>query len=113
MPAPGYILVVEDDLDIREALTQILQEEGYAVRAAANGRDALDAASDGSVPSLILLDLMMPVMNGWEFRAEQLKDARLANVPVLIISADPHLRAKLETLGDAGVLQKPIHLAEL
>jgi CheY-like chemotaxis protein len=113
MPGPGYILVVEDDFDIREALTQILEEEGYTVRAAANGREALDAAGDGLVPSLILLDLMMPVMNGWQFRAEQLRDVRLASVPVLVISADPHLQAKVATLGDVGVLKKPIHLDEL
>jgi DNA-binding response OmpR family regulator len=113
MLAPAYILVVEDDFDIRDALTQILEEEGYAVRSAANGREALDAAGNGVTPSLILLDLMMPVMNGWQFRAEQLRDARLASVPVLVISADPHLRDKIGTLGDVGVLKKPIHLDEL
>ena len=91
MNAGEYILIVEDDFDIREALTQILEEEGYAVREAANGREALDVAAR-ELPSLILLDLMMPVMNGWQFRAEQIKDPRLAPVPVLVISADPHLQ---------------------
>ena|SRR6185436_11468343 len=113
MAAPGYILVVEDDFDIRDALTQILEEEGYTVRSAANGREALDTVGNGTIPSLILLDLMMPVMNGWQFRAEQLKDARLASVPVLVISADPHLRAKIDAMGDVGFLKKPIHLDDL
>jgi CheY-like chemotaxis protein len=113
MTARDYILIVEDDFDIREALTQILEEEGYAVRGAANGREALDVASDGAIPKLILLDLMMPVMNGWQFRAEQLKDPRLASVPVLVISADPHVQPKAASLGVAGLLKKPISLDDL
>jgi len=107
------ILIVEDDFDIREALAQILEEEGYGVRCAANGLEALAIAVEDPVPSLILLDLMMPVMNGWQFRAEQLKDARIASVPVLIISADPQLRSKAEALGVAGLLRKPIALDDL
>jgi DNA-binding response OmpR family regulator len=113
MQTGNYILIVEDDFDIREALTQILEEEGYAVRGAANGREALDVATADSPPSLIVLDLMMPVMNGWQFRAEQLKNARLAAVPVLVISADPHLQSKAASLGVAGLLKKPISLDEL
>jgi len=113
MAACDYILIVEDDFDIREALTQILEEEGYAVRGAANGREALDVASEGAPPKLILLDLMMPVMNGWQFRAEQLKDPRLASVPVLVISADPQVQPKAASLGVAGLLKKPISLDDL
>jgi CheY-like chemotaxis protein len=113
MPARGNILIVEDDFDIRDALTQILEEEGYTVATAANGREALDALAGGPMPSLILLDLMMPIMNGWQFRAEQLKDARLASVPVLVISADPHLQAKVAMLGAVGILKKPIMLDDL
>src|SRR5947207_15447872 len=92
MDPRDYILIVEDDFDIREALTQILEDEGFQVRCASNGREALEVATSGPAPRLILLDLMMPVMNGWQFRAEQLKDPRLAEVPVLVISADPHLQ---------------------
>jgi CheY-like chemotaxis protein len=114
MAAPDYILIVEDDFDIREALTQILEEEGYAVRGAANGREALDlVASEDPKPKLILLDLMMPVMNGWQFRAEQLKDPGLASVPVLVISADPQVQPKAASLGVAGLLKKPIALDDL
>jgi len=113
MAARDYILIVEDDFDIREALTQILEEEGYTVRGAANGREALDVATEDSAPKLILLDLMMPVMNGWQFRAEQLKDPRLASVPVLVISADPQVQPKAASLGVAGLLRKPIALDDL
>jgi CheY-like chemotaxis protein len=112
MAARDYILIVEDDFDIREALTQILEEEGYVVRGASNGREALDVAND-EVPKLILLDLMMPVMNGWQFRAEQLKDPRLASVPVIVISADPQVQPKAASLGAAGLLRKPISLDDL
>jgi CheY-like chemotaxis protein len=113
MAARDYILIVEDDFDIREALTQILEEEGYVVRGAANGREALDVANEGPAPKLILLDLMMPVMNGWQFRAEQLKDPKLASVPVLVISADPQVQPKAASLGVAGLLKKPIALDDL
>jgi CheY-like chemotaxis protein len=113
MDPRAYILIVEDDFDIREALTQILEDEGFQVRCASNGREALEVATSGPVPRLILLDLMMPVMNGWQFRAEQLKDPRLAAVPVLVISADPHLQSKAAALGVAGLLKKPIALDDL
>ncbi len=113
MNAQDYILIVEDDFDIREALTQILEEEGYPVRGAANGKEALEVAASGPTPSLILLDLMMPVMNGWQFRAEQLQNPRLASVPVLVISADPHVQPKAATLGVAGLLKKPVSLDDL
>jgi CheY-like chemotaxis protein len=113
MTACDYILIVEDDFDIRDALMQILEEEGYGVRGVANGQEALDLLAREPAPKLILLDLMMPVMNGWQFRAEQLKNPRLAGVPVLVISADPHLQPKAESLGAAGLLKKPISLDEL
>jgi CheY-like chemotaxis protein len=113
MAARDYILIVEDDFDIREALTQILEEEGYAVRGASHGREALDLVAGAGAPKLILLDLMMPVMNGWQFRAEQLKDPALAPVPVLVISADPQVQSKAASLGAAGLLRKPISLDDL
>jgi CheY-like chemotaxis protein len=113
MAARDYILIVEDDFDIREALTQILEEEGYAVRGASQGREALDLVAEAGAPRLILLDLMMPVMNGWQFRSEQLKDPALAPVPVLVISADPQVQQKAASLGAAGLLRKPISLDDL
>jgi CheY-like chemotaxis protein len=113
MNSPGYILIVEDDDDIREALTQILELEGYVVREAVNGREALDISAAGPTPDLILLDLMMPVMDGWQFRAEQLKNPGLSKVPVVVISADAGVHEKVATFGAASVLPKPISLDKL
>jgi CheY-like chemotaxis protein len=113
MPSSGYILIVEDDDDIREALSQILELEGYAVREAANGREALDISAREQVPSLILLDLMMPIMDGWQFRSEQMKDPALAKVPVIVISADAGVHEKVASFGAASVLPKPISLDRL
>ena len=113
MVSSGYILIVEDDDDIREALTQILQLEGYVVREAANGREALDISAQHPTPSLILLDLMMPVMDGWQFRTEQMKDPVLSKVPVVVISADASVHEKVASFGAASVLPKPISLDRL
>jgi CheY-like chemotaxis protein len=113
MASSGYILIVEDDDDIREALTQILQLEGYVVREAANGQEALDISAQHPVPSLILLDLMMPVMDGWQFRSEQIKDPALSKVPVVVISADASVHEKVSSFGAATVLPKPISLDRL
>jgi CheY-like chemotaxis protein len=113
MASSGYILIVEDDDDIREALTQILELEGYAVREAANGREALDISANDPIPSLILLDLMMPIMDGWQFRTEQMKDPNLSKVPVVVISADAGVHEKVASFGAASVLPKPISLDRL
>ena len=107
------VMIVEDDLAIREALTEILEDEGYQVTGAANGQEAIQALRSTTPPCLILLDLMMPVMNGWQFRAEQKQDPALAPVPVVIISADSDLRTKATTLEAADFLQKPIQLTRL
>jgi CheY-like chemotaxis protein len=113
MTSSSYILIVEDDDDIREALTQILELEGYVVREAVNGREALDICAEDPPPHLILLDLMMPVMDGWQFRSEQMKDPRLAKIPVVVISADAGVHEKVASLGAASVLPKPISLDRL
>jgi CheY-like chemotaxis protein len=107
------LLIVEDDFDIRDTLAQILEEEGYRVLGASNGQEALDQLKNGEVPCLILLDLMMPVMNGWQFRAEQLKDPRLAAIPVVIISADAAVHEKVGSLSAVAVMKKPIQLERL
>jgi CheY-like chemotaxis protein len=81
------IVVIDDDQDVREVLAELLIEEGYPVRCFCNGAEALaDLRRDGNA-SLILLDLMMPVMNGWRFREEQTRDRRLAGIPVIAMSA--------------------------
>ena len=103
------ILVVEDSVDLRETLAEILEEQGYTVRTAAHGQDAFDQLRTGPLPSLILLDLMMPVMDGWEFRRRQQEDARLRSIPVVVMSAS----ADLSAVDAAGHLRKPFELSEL
>jgi CheY-like chemotaxis protein len=108
------ILVVEDDRDIRESVVEVLEDEGHVVTAAADGREALDLLHSASPPpDLILLDLMMPVMSGYQFREEQLKLPALAAIPVLVVTADVNARAKLESLKAAGFVQKPLKIQPL
>ncbi len=87
LEAMAKILVVEDNDDVREMMAVTLELEGHQVSTAANGRDALEQLRTGEKPCVILLDLMMPVMNGWEFRRELERDPALADVPVVVISA--------------------------
>lgn len=82
----GTVLVVEDNVDVREMMQILLEDAGYDVRAAANGREAL-ASMRACRPSLVLLDLDMPVMDGWEFRRRQIADDRLSDVPVICVTA--------------------------
>ena len=109
------VLVVEDDVDILRALVQVLEDEGYAVRTAGNGQIALDTlrAPGAQRPCVILLDLMMPVMDGWAFRAEQLRDATLAQIPVIVLTADGSAAHKGYLMDGARVLKKPIDLDTL
>jgi len=107
------VLIVEDDNDISDVLTQILQYEGYAVNTVGNGLEALEFLRKSEPPGLILLDLMMPVMDGWQFRAEQQKDPELAKIPVVIVSADGRVYQKATSIGAAGYLKKPIELETL
>ena len=81
------ILLVEDDELVRRAIQMVLEWEGYHVECANNGQEALDSLRAGSRPSLILLDIMMPVLDGEQFRKEQLADPRFASIPVIIVSA--------------------------
>ena len=109
------MLIVEDDVDIRDALVAILEEDGYAAAAVSNGLEALDhlRAEASSKPSLILLDLMMPVMNGHQFRAEQRVDPSLASIPVVVISAGNAVREQAAAMEANGCLKKPIDLDAL
>jgi CheY-like chemotaxis protein len=81
------ILVVEDDEDAREAMVALLQMKGYRAVSAGNGKEALDYLHRAPVPDLIILDLWMPVMDGWQFRSEQVQDPRLAKIPVIVVTA--------------------------
>jgi CheY-like chemotaxis protein len=86
-PSLKPIVVIDDDRDVREVLAELLVDQGYPVRCYANGAEALAALRRDADASLILLDLMMPVMNGWRFREEQSRDQRLAGIPVIAMSA--------------------------
>jgi CheY-like chemotaxis protein len=107
----GWVLVVDDDADIRESITDVLEMRGYRVQSAVNGQQALDILRGGGRPCVILLDLMMPVLNGWEFRAEQTRDESLASVPVVIISGDGSTSQKAATMGISQYLRKPLELS--
>lgn len=105
------ILVVEDDSDLRESLCEVLSDAGYDTASAAHGSAALELLRDGLRPALILLDLMMPIMSGWEFREEQLADAELARIPVMVMTASRHLDE--EPGGVADIMYKPLRLEAL
>lgn len=103
------VLLVEDDNDIRSALEGFLTDEGYQVLTAENGKAGLQLLEEKK-PGLVLLDLMMPVMNGWEFLEEKSHSNKAADIPVLVISAvpgNPHIPGAL------GFLKKPIDLDRL
>jgi CheY-like chemotaxis protein len=105
------VLVVEDDSDLRDSICAVLEDAGYSYRTAENGEVALREARTER-PCVILLDLMMPIMNGWEFRSEQLRDPSLSSIPVIIMTADGRAREKARTL-HADYLRKPITLDAL
>ena len=110
----GHILVVEDDQDIRESVVEVLEDEGYQVSAAADGREALERLHGAEPrPDLFLLDLMMPVMNGLQFREEQLRRPELAEIPVVVVTADVNARAKSESLRAVEFVQKPLKVQPL
>lgn len=103
------VLVVDDDPDVCDTMQIILESYGYRVVTAENGMEALDKLRSGERPSVILLDLMMPGMDGVQFRHEQLRDAKLAGIPVVLVSASGEVAAKSAALGVTG-LAKPVDL---
>jgi signal transduction histidine kinase len=108
---PTRILLVEDDSDIRSSLQSILIDEGFSVAACENGQEALSRLGCALAPDLIILDLMMPVMDGWQFRIHQKNDPALAQIPVIAISAD--LSSKAGAVDAAAYLSKPFEHASL
>jgi CheY-like chemotaxis protein len=106
-PCKKRILVVEDDPDVREAVVEVLQDNDYEPIEAINGVEALARLREGKGdPCLILLDVMMPVMDGWQFRAEQKKDPALSEIPVVLVTA--HASIKPAHVDAAGILRKPL-----
>ena len=109
----SQILLVEDDDDIRTDLAAMLEEYGYSVTAVRDGFEALRLLRGGGRPRLILLDLMMPEMNGWQLRLELLKDRQLASIPVLVMSGAGSLPMEAASLGATGFVSKPFDLRRL
>ena len=107
--ASKLVLIVDDDLDLLEVTTFVIESEGMAVETARNGAEALALLANNRLPTLVLLDLMMPVMNGWEFLAAVAKNPLLQQLPVVVLTAAEHR----EVPGAMEVLSKPMDLQEL
>lgn len=110
---PAQVLIVEDDPMALEALRTILEVEGYHIASVGNGREALNYLRKHEPPSVILLDLLMPVMNGWEFRRHQKRDPTLALIPVIVCSGIDDIQAEAALIGADACLQKPIEPHDL
>lgn len=105
------VLIVEDDRDTREMLGRFLELEGFDVQTAANGELALQLLQDEH-PSVIILDLMMPVMNGWQFRVAQQNDPNLSQIPVVVVTA-AGVREDIPAINADGWLSKPVDFDRL
>lgn len=112
MPPTQPVLIVEDDPAIREALAEVLADEGYATLTAENGAEGLTCL-EWVQPCLILLDLMMPVLDGFGFRDAQRAAPALADIPVIVLSAFPASIETLARLDATAYLSKPVNLNRL
>jgi CheY-like chemotaxis protein len=107
-PDPLTVLVIDDEPAIVEALSDLLESEGYTVATAMDGVEALEQLAGGLRPSAIVLDLMMPRMDGWDFRDAQMKFADLKDIPVIVLSAAGFSKASVKAqFGDVEFLSKP------
>jgi CheY-like chemotaxis protein len=107
--ARAAILVVEDDPDALEAIADLLESHGYAVTTARHGGEALERLGSPQLPGLIVLDLLMPTMDGWEFRRRQKEDPRIAKIPVVVVSASDAAKP----IDADNVLRKPVDIDRL
>jgi CheY-like chemotaxis protein len=108
------VLVVDDNEDIRMTIRDVLEDQGFTVACAGNGREALEMLISGqSKPALILLDLTMPEMDGWTFRQEQQKVPRLAQIPVVLFSGHHDAARAAQSLNAAALMTKPLRLEGL
>jgi CheY-like chemotaxis protein len=107
------ILIVDDDPDVRDAVADVLIDEGYGVTGVSSGREALLHLRDHMLPSLILLDMMMPEMDGWLLRQELKKSPDLASIPVVILSGHGDVRDAALALGAVDYLRKPLRIDSL
>ena len=107
-PEPLTVLVIDDERAIVDALRDLLESEGYSVATASDGIEALEQLVGGLRPCLIVLDLMMPRMDGWDFRNAQMKFADLKDIPVVVLTAAGFSEASVRTqFGDVGFMSKP------
>lgn len=104
------ILVVEDDTSIRELLVELLESEGYEVSSAVNGLEGIRHLQNNLKPDLILIDLMMPVMDGYTFRTEQLKNDLWSTIPTVVMSAEANAKEKMKSFNITAFLSKPVEL---
>ena len=110
---PKHVLVVEDDFDIRDLLVLILNNHGYHAAGVSNGQEALAHLKQTQVIDLILLDLIMPIMDAWEFRARQQRHPQFNAIPVVLLSATDEVGEHVTPLQAAGYLRKPIDFGAL
>jgi CheY-like chemotaxis protein len=107
------VLIVDDDRGIRESLAEVLKDEGYGVIEACDGYEALEHLRSGLSPCVILLDLMMPNMDGWQFHAELRRNDALARIPVVVLSADSDAHKKASSMSATEGLPKPLRVEQL
>jgi CheY-like chemotaxis protein len=110
----AFVLVVDDDTDLRETLTEVLVDNEYRVVGAGNGQEALDILHGTRIrPCVILLDLMMPIMDGKTFRTELMKEPRLSDIPIVVLSAHANIDEVLSDIEVNARLQKPVQIEPL
>lgn len=107
------VLVVEDDIDLRESLEEVLEQEGFEVRTAGSGASALSALAQADRPDLLVLDLMLPDMDGFQLRREMQADPALRHIPVIVATAVPEPDRMHDALQAAAYLEKPFDLQKL
>ena len=113
MPTRPTILIVDDDVDIRDAMALVLEHNGYRAVTASNGEEAVRLLQADRPVDLILLDMMMPVMDGWGFRRSQPDGPAFVKIPVVVLTGDGRASSKAEAIGAVGYLKKPLELDDL
>ena len=109
-----YVLVIEDDHDVREAIVEVLEDHAYVSIQATNGQEGIESLRGARAkPCLILLDIMMPVMDGRAFRAQQLLDPALGDIPVVVLTAHANIEEDADDLRAAEYLRKPVRAETL
>jgi CheY-like chemotaxis protein len=109
----SLVLVVDDDDDIREMLSFLLEDMGHTVVTASQGKEALSTLRHGPRPDLVILDLMMPVMSGWELREQMLRDPAIASIPTIVVSGDRSDPERDESLHAVATMAKPFEADKL